>query len=174
MTVPLQPALPPDVDQRLGELGGRPINLYLALANQPALLRAWVEFAWALRRECRLPRALRELVILRCAQLYGSEYEWAHHEAMAVAAGVSREQIARLAAWRSSSSVFSAEERVALRLAEAVFDGDMDDGVLEELQARFPEPGDRVELVMTAAAYTMVPRVLDALRVPLEGEVSRE
>lgn len=166
--VPLRDQLPEAVEARLRELGGRPINLYRALANQPAMLRAWVEFAWAVRNECQLPRSLRELVILRCAQLYGSEYEWAHHEVMARAAGVSEAQIQGLGAWRPSE-LFDERERAALAYAEAVFDGEVDEAAGAAFEAAFPDPGERVEIVMTAATYTMVPRVLEALGVPLEG-----
>jgi alkylhydroperoxidase family enzyme len=165
---PLRDQLPEDVERRLKELGGRPINLYRALANQPDMLRAWVEFAWSLRERCSLPRSLRELVILRCAQMYGSEYEWEHHLVMARAAGVEEGQISGLGGWRESPELFDAGERAALALAEAVFDGDVGRSVSEELERCFPDPGDRVELVLTAATYTMVPRVLEALGVPLE------
>ena len=40
--------------------------------------------------------------------------------------------------------------------------------VTEELCRHFDE-GQRVELTVTAAFYSMVPRVLDALEVPIEG-----
>src|SRR5690242_11660336 len=58
---------------------GGPLHLYRALANQPEILAAWREFASALRERCRLPRELRELVVVRLAQLAGSEYELVHH-----------------------------------------------------------------------------------------------
>ncbi len=152
--------------RRLEELGGRPINLYRALAGQPEMLRLWIEFAWGLRERCQTPRALRELMILRVAQAFGSEYEWAHHLAMARAAGVPEEQVAALAGWRSSEA-FSAAERAALAYAEAVLDGDVPDAVADELARHFSAP-ERVELTLTAGFYAMVARVLEALEVPVE------
>jgi alkylhydroperoxidase family enzyme len=156
------------VAARLAELGGRPINLYRALANQPAVLAAWMEFAWTLRTRCQAPRVVRELMILREAQLFGSEYEWVHHEAMALAAGVPAAKIEALGGWRGAEG-FTEAERAALAYAEAVFDGDVPDSVAEAL-ARFFPPAEVAELVVTAGFYAMVPRVLDALRVPLESD----
>src|SRR5688572_33273291 len=93
----------PALEKRLVELWGTPPNLYKALGNHPALIAAWAEFSKTLRHDTRTPRALRELVILRDAQLMRSEYEWAQHLAMARKAGVREAQIKALASWRSSS-----------------------------------------------------------------------
>jgi alkylhydroperoxidase family enzyme len=94
----------PALKKRLEELWGTPPNLYRALANHPAVVAAWTEFANTLRHGSRTPRALRELVILRGAQVCASEYEWAQHLRMARKAGVREAQIAALAAWRTSST----------------------------------------------------------------------
>jgi alkylhydroperoxidase family enzyme len=47
------------------------------------------------------------------------------------------------------------------------------DAVHDELARHFSEP-ERVELVLTAGFYAMVPRVLDACRVPVEGDEGAE
>src|SRR4026209_2505854 len=92
----------PGLKKRLEELWGTPPNLYRALANHPAIVAAWTEFANTLRHGSRTPRALGELVIRRGAQVSASEYEWAQHLRMARKAGVRDAQIAALAGWRSS------------------------------------------------------------------------
>ena len=58
----------PKLAKRLEELWGRPVNLYRALGNHPALVAAWTEFANSIRHESRTPRVLRELMILRSGQ----------------------------------------------------------------------------------------------------------
>src|SRR3990170_8489471 len=95
--------LEPQLKKRLEELWGTPPNLYKALANHPRLVAAWTEFSKTLRHDTRTPRALRELVILRGAQLMRSEYEWAQHLPMARKAGVSEAQIKDLPSWPSSA-----------------------------------------------------------------------
>ena len=156
----------PALKRRLEELWGTPPNFYRCLGNHPQLIAAWTEFARTVRHEFRTPRALRELLILRAAQLMGSEYEWAHHLAMARKAGVAEAQIENLAGWRTSS-LFDARERAALALAEGVTQGRVSDAVYEEARRHF-DVHDYVELSLTAALYAMVGRLIDAMQVPLE------
>jgi len=157
---------PPELKQRVEELWGSPPNLYRALANHAPLAAAWTEFSRAIRYESRTPRMLRELVILRGAQLMRSEYEWAQHLQMARRAGVREAQIAALALWRDSGE-FDAREKAALALAEAVTRGDVGDEVYAQAAPHFDHAA-YVELALTAAFYAMVARMLDAMRIQLE------
>ncbi len=159
---------PPELKKRLEELWGSPPNLYRALGNHAPLAAAWTEFARAIRYESRTPRELRELVILRGAQLMRSEYEWAQHLKMARKAGVREAQIAALAGWRESGE-FDAREKAALLLAEAVTRADVSDEVYAAVSKHF-DHATYVELALTAAFYAMVGRMLDAMRIQLEPE----
>jgi 4-carboxymuconolactone decarboxylase len=159
----------PQLKKRLEELWGTPPNLYKALANHPALVAAWTEFSKTLRHDARTPRALRELVILRGAQLMRSEYEWAQHLVMARKAGISETQIAALASWRTSPE-FNAKEKAALALGEAVTQGHVSDEVYRLASKEF-DHHDYVELALVAAFYAMVGRMLDAMGVELEPEM---
>jgi alkylhydroperoxidase family enzyme len=159
----------PALKKRLEELWGTPPNLYKALANHPRLVAAWTEFSKTLRHDTRTPRALRELVILRGAQLMRSEYEWAQHLPMARKAGVSDAQIGSLPDWRTSPH-FDAREKAALALGEAVTRGHVDDTVHAEAKKHFDDH-DYVELAIVASFYAMVGRMLDAMGVELEPEV---
>jgi alkylhydroperoxidase family enzyme len=159
---------PPALRKRLEELWGTPPNLYRALGNHAPLAAAWTEFARAIRYEGRTSRELRELVILRGAQLMCSEYEWAQHLRMARKAGVREAQIAALAGWRDSPE-FDAREKAALLLAEAVTRADVSDEVYAVAAQHFDHAA-YVELSLTAAFYAMVGRMLDAMRVQLEPE----
>ena len=164
-SIPLAP-LPDDVARRVVGLGAKQENLYRALAHAPELLRAWMAFAWALRDHDATPRSLRELMILRTAALHQSPYEWHQHRRMARDAGVTDEDVAELQMWRSSRS-FGPAARAALALTDAIVAGEVPAEVNEELARHF-DHAQRVELTLTAAFYTMVPRLLDALGVPVE------
>lgn len=159
----------PPLKKRLVELWGTPPNLYKALGNHPELVAAWAEFSKTLRHDTRTPRALRELVILRGAQVMRSEYEWAQHLAMARKAGVSQAKIKNLASWRTSSE-FSEQEKAALALAEAVTEGRVSDEVYARAKKHFDDH-DYVELALVAAFYAMVGRMIDAMGVELEPEM---
>src|ERR1017187_1954756 len=100
--VPLAP-LPADVEATLTTRGAAQLNLYRALANAPAITRAWLEFIWALRDDCDTPRSLRELVILRTAVRHESAYEWHHHAAMAQTAGVDPDRLEAVRSWQASA-----------------------------------------------------------------------
>ena len=159
----------PQLKKRLEELWGTPPNLYKALGNHPQLVAAWTEFSKTLRYDTRTPRALREIVILRGAQLMRSEYEWAQHLVMARKAGVREAQIRTLSDWRTSSE-FDAREKAALALGEAVTQGRVSDEVRSLAMKEF-DPHDYVEIALVAAFYAMVGRMLDALGVELEPEM---
>ena len=159
----------PALKKRLEELWGTPPNLYKALANHPRLVAAWAEFSKTLRYDTRTPRALRELVILRGAQLMRSEYEWAQHLLMARKAGVPEAQIDDLSNWRTSAR-FDAREKAALALGEAVTLGHVTEDIYAEAMRHFDDH-DYVELAIVAAFYAMVGRMLDAMGVQLEPEV---
>lgn len=159
----------PVLQKRLEELWGKPVNLYRALGNHGPLAAAWTEFANAIRHESRTPRVLRELMILRTAQVARSEYEWAQHLKMARKAGVSDDRIAALAGWRSSP-LFDARERAALALTEAVMACNVTDEVHAEVKKHFSD-AEYVELSLTAGFYALVSRMLDAMRVELDDDV---
>jgi alkylhydroperoxidase family enzyme len=159
----------PALQKKLEELWGEPVNLYRALGNHPALVAAWTEFFRALRHDSRTARGLRELMILRAAWLARSEYEWAQHLKMARNAGVREAQIDALANWRAASC-FDERERAALALADAVTAGSVPDAVYAEVSRHFGH-AEYVELCLTAAAYAMVQRVLEAIRVELDDDI---
>ena len=154
--------------KRIKELNGEFLNLYRLLGRHSQLLSAWIEFAYTLRRDCTTPRTLRELMILRGAQLEGSAYEWHQHRRWARQQGVTPEQIEDLFFWRESPR-FSPQECAALAFSEAMTHGNVPDDVFAELGKHF-EASEIVELALTAGFYAMVPRVLNALKVPIEQE----
>ena len=158
--------LPDDVADHVAQLGAKQVNLYKALAHAPELLRAWIAFAWSLRGHETTERRLRELMILRTAVLHRSPYEWHQHDRMAREAGVSGLEIEEIAIWQTSDA-FSAADKAALALTDAIVAGHVPAAVNDRLALHFNH-AQRVELTVTASFYSMVPRVLEALGVPIE------
>ena len=64
-------------------------------------------------------------------------------------------------------SGFTDAERAALALTDSLVEGHVPDEVNATIDEHFG-PQERVELTLTAAFYCAVPRLLDALRVPVE------
>lgn len=149
---------------------GRPVpELYRTLGNAPEMLEAWTRFAWPLRARCASPRGLRELIIMRVAQLTDAEVEWQAHWDMAVEHGIRHEQLAELADWEAGEHL-GEEQRAVLRFTDEVTtDVRASDGAFAELERHFG-PDQIVELTLTAAFYSCVSRVLRTLDVgPIEG-----
>jgi 4-carboxymuconolactone decarboxylase len=143
--------------------------LYRALGRAPAMLRAWTSLAWPLRNEAVAPRGLRELLIMRVAQLTVAPFEWVAHWDMAVKHGVTVEQLGQLHRW-VDSELFSADERAALALTdELTAKLDVSDETWAELAGRFGD-GELVELVLTISFYSCVSRVLRALGIDAVDE----
>ena len=144
-------------------------NLYRVLANSPAMLRTWLDFAWSLRLDAKTPRPLRELMIMRGAQLAEAEYEWAHHWSMASEAGVPEVKLRALAAWRDSD-LFDVDERAVLRLADEVAThAAASEECLAGLKSRFAADAV-IELVLTASFYVCVGRFLKSLAIDVEPD----
>jgi AhpD family alkylhydroperoxidase len=67
-----------------------------------------------------LPKALVNLVYLRCSQINGCAYCIDSHSRDLMKEGVPAEKLLLLSAWRESGEVFTAQERAALQWAEAL------------------------------------------------------
>ena len=146
--------------------GRRPIALYRALANNPVMLRSYAQLAKTLRYDAGTPRALRELMILRIAQLCGSEYEWQHHRRMAADAGVTDEQVAALGE-AATSPAFDDAERVAVRLAEEQHALAVTDATIADARRVLGDEAT-VELTLLGGFYEAVARMLQAFAVEVE------
>ena len=155
------------VFERVQGAHGRINNLYQILANAPTMLEAWIDFAWTLRADAKSDRALRELMIMRVAQLSEADYEWQAHWPMALESGVTEEKLDGLAEWEQSDR-YSAEERLVLMIAEELtVTGALKPRTLADVRGHFGEE-QTVELVLTAAFYSCVSRVLLGLGVPMQ------
>ena len=170
--MPRLPLVPSDADEpRLNavfdyfrERGHEVPDLYRTLGNSPALLEGWTKFAWPLRADADTPRGLRELQIMRVAQLTDAETEWDAHWDMAVTHGNSPEKLAQLARWRESDAFDDAERAVLALTDEMTENLEPSDATFADVEARF-SPKEIVELTLTAAFYSCVSRVLRTLAI---------
>ncbi len=149
--------------------GRDPIALYRVLANAPSFLGGIHEIGAAIRYRSELERSLLELVILRIAHLTGSTYEWNHHHRMARAAGLSREQLAGVQSWREHRALYSPAELAALEISDQVHELAVTDAAFATLREHFTVR-QASEIVILAAHYESVARVLQGLSVELEPE----
>jgi AhpD family alkylhydroperoxidase len=162
-----EPAWPPNVQAimaRVRAQGREPGRLYGTLANAPRTLDAWLAFATAIREDMALPRALRELVIIRVGQLTGSTYEVRQHRTMARAGGLSDAKLDSVHEWRDSPH-FDDRERLCLEFCEKLVRGNQVPEQTWDLVVAAMTAEEAVELLVTASFYCMVSKVLAALRI---------
>jgi 4-carboxymuconolactone decarboxylase len=84
----------------LTDHAGALVGPFNAMLLRPAIGAALQELGSAIRYRGDLPARARELAILVVAAHWNSEFEWAAHEAIGRAAGVSDDEIAAIAAGR--------------------------------------------------------------------------
>lgn len=150
--------------------GGQLINLHLTLGHAPKIFKTRLALSYALRFDAVTPRRLRELVIMRTAQISGSHYELAQHTPIALACGYTQAQIDGLDHWRDGA-LFDAKESALLAYIDQVVgrNGHVDDAVFAEL-ARYYTPEDIVEFTITATHYVTTGLLTRALQIRPEAD----
>jgi AhpD family alkylhydroperoxidase len=110
-------------------------------AAAPEAYRALLALTQAVKRS-GLGERLVELVFLRCSQINGCAFCLDMHGAALRKAGEAPARLDMLAAWREAGPVFTARERAALGVAEAltrVADAGLPDAVYAEAREQFSE-----------------------------------
>ena len=104
-----------------------------------------------------LPKALRELLVLRTCVAARNDYEWhLHAETLAERMGLSAAQIADTRAAAPSDSLWSEAERAAMALADALVQRlAVDDALYARLRAHFDE-ARLIEMTQLVGLYTSV------------------
>jgi 4-carboxymuconolactone decarboxylase len=146
--------------------GGRLTPLDGMLLHSPALADGWNSLLGAVRGASTLPADIRELAVLRVAELNGADYEWTAHEPVAKAAGMTDAQLSALRG--GDPGALDDRQRAALAYTDAMTEKiTVDAPVFDALDQHFDQQ-QIVELSVTVAAYNMVSRFLVALEVGRE------
>jgi len=161
-------------DVLLKQRGAVP-NMFKALAHSPALAQGVAGFLKPLLGDGALPGWYKELVATRVAILHNCEYLIRSHSTLAKQKGASPEQIAGLEAFQAGP--YTEREKLGFRYADSLHRSahDADDAFHAELHLLFND-AEIIELTAAAAAFEMLPRIVDALRIPttlLPGETQK-
>jgi alkylhydroperoxidase family enzyme len=165
--LPGQDDLPEDFQYLLSEdaLGER--NVLCAIGNHPRLLQAYMRYGTALWEEAGLPARELEFLILVVARTLQSRYEWHQHVELGREAGLSPETIRAVGA--EDWSAFDGQRRALVDYVRSFLAGDVTDADHETLSEHFDSAGV-VGVGMVVSHYLGTARMLDAWRVPIEGE----
>lgn len=161
-------------DPRLGHVaeafrreGRTPISLHRVIANAPAVLEGFHALGDALRYGTDVVDSVRELAILRTAQLTDATYEWVHHVVLAERFGVTQSDIDNLDSWATAN--FDDATKAALRLTDEIAGLGVTAETMENLARHFG-PAQIVALVVCISHYHAVARITQALDIEVEPE----
>jgi alkylhydroperoxidase family enzyme len=171
---PLDPPYPAGIQASfdVAMRGAPPLTLFRVLARNPRVLSRLM--AGGLLDRGSITLRQRELMILRTTARCGAEYEWGVHvAAFGAKAGWTPAEVRASAHGAADDAAWQADERLIIRLADALHDAnDVDEILWADLTNVFAED-QLIELVMLAGFYHMVSFALRAFRVPLEPHAPR-
>jgi len=146
-------------------------NIFLALANAPAILNDFLTYANAVRAADLSPK-LREMAILTVGYCTNSEYEIVHHHSHGLKAGLTEDQLKAIPEFETSD-LFSEEEEAVMAFAK---DSTLNVNVSDEVWsgiAKFLSEKQLVELAINVAWYNSGVRLMGALKVDLEDSYKK-
>lgn len=153
------------VPERLARL-----NVFRLLLNRTRLAKASSDLLLSLLFGAELDPRLRELVIMRVAWNTGSAYEWAQHWRMAIDAGVEPGDLVGVRDW-GGHGFEPAAAAVLAATDEVTGQGEVATATLERMSSLLGEDA-ALEMVATAAAWTMLSTLLRSFAVPLEDDLA--
>jgi uncharacterized peroxidase-related enzyme len=141
-------------------------NMFKTLAHTPALALGIAGFLKSLLSDSALPGWYKELVATRLSLLHNSQYAVSAHALSARQKGATEEQLAAVRA-DFERGPFTEAEKLGFRCAERLHRSgqDLDDELFGKLKTVYTD-AQIVELVATAAAFELFPRLVDGLRLP--------
>ena len=149
-----------------GRTNGSKYNFTHWFANHPELATNWMRYNHALTRGVLDPK-LREIVILRVAHRYRSEYEWNLHVQISASMGIGPGELDAVRQG-PDAPLWNKNERLCLQVADSLcLNHDIDDGLWSALAAHFDRK-EQMELLFLIGSYTLLAWVLKTVRMPLE------
>lgn len=164
-----QPEVQPLVERFIAERG-EVLHLYQMLLHSPPVAAGWLTYLTAIRQQCQLSAALRELVIMRVALINGAPYEADQHRPIALKEGVTEAQLNALNDWQANRDVYDDTQLAVLAYTDAMTrDIQVPKDVAKAVREIFDHQ-QLVELTATVAAYNMVSRFLEAMGIHSDDE----
>ena len=146
---------------------GRIYNIFSTLAGHPQLLKRWLVFAGHVLNKSTLPARQREIAILRMGWLCRAEYEWGHHVAIGKQAGLSDDDIKRIAEGPDAPGLEPFEATLIRAVDELHANTFIAEATWKALAERYSTQ-QLLDFLFTAGQYRMVSMVLNSIGVQLE------
>lgn len=153
-----------------GEDRPKAMHVLGTLAHHPALAQAYFTLNGHVLLATTLDERARELLIMRVAAVRRCGYEWAQHLFMARDAGLTDEEIGRIAF--GPAAPFWSEIDAALLSAvdELIADGTVGDATWRVLDAHL-DTQQILDVVVTVGTYDLLARLMNALRLDVDADI---
>ena len=151
---------------------GRPkgLNALGTFAHYPALARAFHTFNGHVLFATTLTVRHRELVVLRVAHLRKCEYEWAQHVVQGRDAGLTDDEIGRVADGPEAPGWDPRDGAILAAVDQLIADARIGDATWAEL-ARHLDQQQLMDLVFTVGAYEVLAMVFLSCGVELDDDL---
>ena len=142
------------------------LNIFRTLAHNEKLAKGFMRLGGHLLGGGVLPAREREIVILRTGRRAGSEYEFGQHRRLGRAAGLTDDEMARLA--DGALGAWSDDDAALICMVDELCDHDVVSApTWARLQARWSD-AQMLELLVLAGFYRLVSGMLNSVGVALE------
>jgi 4-carboxymuconolactone decarboxylase len=151
--------------------GDETIDVFSTCLRHTELCRSWMPFTrYILSTTSTLPPRDRELLILRTSALSHADYDWGHHVPAAKRAGLTDDEIARIAKGAGAGG-WSERDATLLRAADELHrDQFIADATWTALAKTYNER-QLMDAIFTVGQYTMVSMFLNSAGVQREPGV---
>ena len=149
------------------------LNVLGVLARHPELARAFHTFTGHALFATTLSPRQRELIVLRVAAARSCDYEWAQHEVIGRDAGLSDDDIQRVAV-DPTSDQWSALERALIAATDELISGArIADDTWTTLRAALDDQ-QLMDLIFTVGAYDVLAMAMLSFDLELDADLKRK
>jgi 4-carboxymuconolactone decarboxylase len=146
------------------------LNVLGTMAHHPALAQAYFTFNGHLLLATTLSERQRELLIMRVAAVRKCGYEWAQHLFVARDAGLTDEEIGRIA-YGPDAPFWSDLDAAMLRAVdELIIDGAIGTASWHILAAEL-DIQQLLDLIFTVGGYDTLARMFSSLQLPIDDDI---
>src|SRR5262249_46205662 len=144
------------------------LKIFQMMAHAETNLRPLLRLGASILARQQLSSRLRELAILRVANLSRATYEWVQHVPIAKATGVTDDQVAAVEAGDPTAACFDARDPPVLRFPDELVRAVRVSARTFALMADQSPPREIVELILAVGFYMLIARLLETTAVDLD------
>ncbi|MFI7530233.1 carboxymuconolactone decarboxylase family protein [Nocardia salmonicida] len=146
------------------------LNTLGTFAHHPELARAYFTFNGHLLLATTLTERHREMVVMRVAAVRKSSYEWYQHLFVARDAGLTDEEIGRIAYGPDSPLWTTLEAAILRAVDEMIINGGIEDETWQQLSTAF-DTRQILDLIFTAGGYDILAMMFKSLNLVMDDDI---